>query len=93
MKDWTQLDPTRPDPMINWTRSDPIGPKKIQDFKVHAALVLGRESGVRFRLHKSLDKQKVKSPKMTIFGQKFKVLTPPKIENLGVLGGKSGVRF
>ena len=55
--------------------------------------VLGGVSGVRFRLHKSLDKQKVKSPKMTIFGQKFKVLTPSKIENLGVLGGKSGVRF
>ena len=38
MKDWTQLDPTRPDPMKNgpnWTRSDP---KKIQYFKVHAAL-------------------------------------------------------
>ena len=50
-------------------------------------------SGVRFRLHKSLDKQKVKSPKLTIFGQKFKVLTPSKIENLGVLRGKSGVRF
>ena len=55
--------------------------------------VLGGENDVRFRLHKSLDKQKVKSPKMTNFGQKFKVLTPSKIENLGVLGGKSGVRF
>ena len=61
--------------------------------KIENLWVLGRESGVRFRLHKGLDKQKVKSPKLTIFGQKFKVLTPPKIENLGVLGGKSGVRF
>ena len=39
MKDGTQLDPTRPDPMINWTQSDPIGPENIQDFKVRAALV------------------------------------------------------
>ena len=39
MKDWTQLDPTRPDPMVNWTQSDPIGPENIQDFKVRAALV------------------------------------------------------
>ena len=29
--------------------------------------VLGGENGVRFLLYKSLDKQKVKSPKMTIF--------------------------
>ena len=41
----------------------------------------------------SLDKQKVKSPKMTMFIQKFILLTNPKIENLWVLGGESGVRF
>ena len=65
----------------------------LTPLKIENLWVLGRESGVRFRLHKGLDKQKVKSPKLTIFGQKFKVLTPSKIENLGVLGGKSGARF
>ena len=37
-----RLDPigsTRPDPMINWTRLDPIRPEKIQDFEVRAALL------------------------------------------------------
>ena len=35
----------------------------------------------------------MKSPKMTIFIQKFILLTSPKIEILGVLGGGNGVRF
>ena len=30
---------------------------------------------------------------MTIFIQKFILLTPTKFENLGVLGGENGVRF
>ena len=55
--------------------------------------VLGGENGVRFWLHKSLNKEKVKSPKLTNFGQKFKVLTSPKIENIRVLGGKVVLDF
>ena len=39
MKDWTQLDPTRPDPLKKWIRSDPIRPEETQYFKVCAALV------------------------------------------------------
>ena len=39
MKDWTQVDPTRPDQMKKWPWSDPIGFEIIQYFKVHAALV------------------------------------------------------
>ena len=51
------------------------------------------KSGVRFRLHQSLANQRVKSPKLTIFGLKLIVLTPPIIENLGVLGGKVVLDF
>ena len=39
MKDWTQLNQTRPDPLKKWIRLDPIRPEETQYFKVCAALV------------------------------------------------------